>query len=178
MTPIAEHAEGGKSMKLLAIDPGDVQSAYVVLFDGAVILHGTVPNEDMRRILRNPVTHLGAYGAMIDTVVIEMIASYGMPVGREVFDTCLWIGRFFEIASDAEAHLVYRREVKMELCGRNNAKDPNVRQSLIDRFGPGKDRAIGKAKTPGPLYGIKGDEWSALAVAVTFMAKLGKPIAA
>jgi hypothetical protein len=29
-----------------------------------------------------------------------------------------------------------------------------------------KDRAIGKKKSPGPLYGIKGDQWAALAVAL------------
>ncbi|MBV8782506.1 MAG: hypothetical protein JO353_14005, partial [Phycisphaerae bacterium] len=48
------------------------------------------------------------------------------------------------------------------------AKDGNIRQALIDRFGPTKERAIGKKKSPGPLYGMSGDCWSALAVAVTY----------
>lgn len=33
---------------------------------------------------------------------------------------------------------------------------------------PGKEKAIGKKATPGPLYGVVGDEWAALAVAVTW----------
>jgi hypothetical protein len=43
-----------------------------------------------------------------------------------------------------------------------------VRASLIDRFGPYKEKAIGKKATPGPLFGIHADEWSALAIAVTW----------
>jgi hypothetical protein len=62
---------------------------------------------------------------------------------------------------------VYRREVKTNLCGSMKAKDGNVRQALIDRFG-GKEKAIGKKKTPGPLYGFSADVWQALAVAITF----------
>ena len=46
-------------------------------------------------------------------------------------------------------------------------RDANIRQALIDRYGPGKDRAIGRKLSPGPLYGLSGDCWSALAVAVT-----------
>ena len=35
-------------------------------------------------------------------------------------------------------------------------------------FGPGNDKAIGLKKTPGPLFGLTGDEWAALGVAVTY----------
>jgi hypothetical protein len=51
------------------------------------------------------------------------------------------------------------------------ATDANIRASLIDRYGPGKDSAIGSKRSPGPLYGLKGDEWSALAVALTVSAR-------
>ena len=63
--------------------------------------------------------------------------------------------------------LVYRRDVKLFHCQTVRANDANIRAAIIDRFGPGKEKAIGKKSAPGPLYGIKGDEWSALAVALT-----------
>ena len=63
--------------------------------------------------------------------------------------------------------MVYRHEVKLHLCGSARAKDANVRQALIDRFGPGKELAIGRKAAPGPLYGMTGDCWAALGVAVT-----------
>lgn len=103
---------------------------------------------------------------LVDALAIEMIASYGMPVGREVFETCVWIGRFIE-AWGGPYTLVYRKDVKLHLCGQPRAKDSNIRQALIDRYG-GKDRAVGKKATPGPLYGVSADVWSALAIAVTF----------
>jgi hypothetical protein len=40
------------------------------------------------------------------------------------------------------------------------AKDANIRQALIDKLG-----AVGTKKAPGPLYGISGHLWAALAVA-------------
>jgi hypothetical protein len=100
-------------------------------------------------------------------LAVEMIASYGMAVGREVFETCVWIGRFVEAWGGPHTP-VYRKAVKIHLCGSTKAKDPNVRQALIDKFGPGKDRAIGRKATPGPLYGVSADVWAALAVAVTW----------
>jgi len=146
--------------KLVAIDPGPTESAYVRLgYDGSVLAFGKRPNEEVAGIIeraRNRSGHLA----------IEMIASYGMPVGREVFETCVWIGRYIERWSLAHT-LVYRREVKLHLCGSPKAKDGNVRQALIDRWG-GRERAIGKKRTPGQLYGFNSDVWQALGVAVTW----------
>jgi hypothetical protein len=85
-----------------------------------------------------------------------------MAVGREVFETCVWIGRFVERLGIVT--LVYRKDVKLTICGSPRAKDANVRAALIDRLGQ-----VGTKNNPGPLYGMKSHLWSALAVAVTVM---------
>jgi hypothetical protein len=87
---------------------------------------------------------------------------------KPLFETCVWIGRFvqeWETLTGAEPLRVFRREVKLHLCGSPRAKDANIRQALIDRYG-GKEAAIGRKASPGPLHGVSGDVWSALAVAV------------
>jgi hypothetical protein len=162
-------AERPEDRVILAIDPGNERSAAVVLNDaGSPVEFWKEPNDEvLRRVLA--IQHLwpsDERGEIVGHLAIEMIASYGMPVGREVFDTCVWIGRFVQ-AWNAPHTLVYRRDVKMFLCGNNTAKDGNIRQALIDRFG-GKDRAIGNKRAPGPLHGISNDVWSALAVGVTW----------
>lgn len=134
---------------ILAIDPGTHQSAYM-LWNGSVIDSDTVLNGD----LRNRLPGLGA-----DLCAIEMIASYGMPVGKEVFDTCVWIGRFVERVPCA-VRLIYRRDIKMFLCGSARAKDGNIRAALIDKHG-----APGTKSNPGATYGISKHMWAALAVA-------------
>ena len=92
-----------------------------------------------------------------------MIASYGMPVGAEVFETCVWIGRFFEAWTlPSVPRLVFRRDVKLHLCGTTVAKDPHIRQRLLDLIGP-----QGTKKAPGPTYGVRSHAWAALAVAAT-----------
>jgi hypothetical protein len=101
-----------------------------------------------------------------DKMVVEMIASYGMPVGQEVFDTCVWIGRFIE-ACPGPHQLISRKDVKLHLCGTHRAKDTNVYHALLDLYGGGRAVAVGTKKAPGPLYGFKADCWSALAVAIT-----------
>ncbi len=104
-----------------------------------------------------------------DALAIEMVESFGMAVGREVFQTCVWTGRFIETwnIKGFPWNPVTRKQVKMHLCNSMRAKDANIRAALIDKFG-GKDAAIGRKKTPGPLFGISADVWSALAVGITF----------
>lgn len=155
-------AQRGALRTVLAIDPGSEQSAYVLWNGEKVLQHEICSNLKLVVIVR----HIKVGGWL--TVVIEQIASYGMPVGAEVFETCVWTGRFIEAAADnAAVDRMPRREVKLHLCGQARAKDANIRQALIDRFG-GKDRAIGKKASQGPLYGLKADEWQALALAITW----------
>lgn len=152
-------------MKIIAIDPGNTQSAWCLCKDGVLVQAAKWQNEDLLNRLRTQQD-----GWCVDGLLaIEMIASYGMAVGKEVFDTCLWIGRFMEAwkARGGEVRLVLRREVKLFHCHTARATDANIRAALLDRFGPGRELAVGTKRQPGPLYGIKGDEWSALAVALT-----------
>lgn len=146
--------------KLIAIDPGPTHSAYVTLdYGGSITGFGKVANDQLLGIIERSRNRSGH-------MAVEMIASYGMPVGAEVFETCVWIGRMIE-RWDLAYTLVYRREVKLHLCNAPRAKDGNVRQALLDRWG-GKVVAMGSKKAPGPLYGISADVWQALGVAVTW----------
>ncbi len=147
---------------ILAIDPGTTESAFVLMDGDQVVLDkGKIGNEEMLITVQ-------CFGVNYHhRCVIEMIASYGMPVGAEVFETCVWIGRFMEAFGPDRAERLTRNVVKNHLCHSSKANDGNIRQALIDRFG-GKDTAIGCKKSPGPLYGVSGDVWAALAVAVTW----------
>jgi hypothetical protein len=151
----------GESVKIIAIDPGMTYSAMLTYdVDGIFpISWSYMENPDLLDFLDDDLTQF-------DALAVEMVASYGMAVGREVFETCVWIGRFIQVCR-LEWHFVYRADVKLHLCHSRKAKDPNVRQALIDKWGPGKEVAIGKKATPGPLYGLSGDCWAALGVAVT-----------
>ena len=107
-----------------------------------------------------------------------MIDSYGMPVGQEVFDTCVWIGRFYEFLTpriDNKISLIKRGEVKLHLCESRRAKDSNIMQALIDRFGDVNKHgkySKGTKKDPGFFYGFVADEWAAFALAVTYFDNL------
>lgn len=150
--------------RILAIDPGDTKSAVVVYDPHArrILTAMDEPNETILEWLKSQTS-----GSAVDLLMAcEMAACYGMPVGAEIFDTCVWIGRYWQAWSGAAVR-VYRRQVKLHLCGSMRAKDPNVRQALMDKFGPGRERAMGTKRQPGPLYGISGDLWAALDVAVT-----------
>lgn len=152
-------------MTILAIDPGPGESAWVRYDARAnrVLLASKQPNPSV----------LGQWWSLADVVVIEQVRSYGMPVGAEVFDTVHWSGRFHQAAlgeygaADPSVVLMPRKDVKLHLCQSLRANDATIRQALIDKFG-GKDKAIGRKSSPGPLYGLKADCWQALALGVTW----------
>jgi len=143
---------------ILAIDPGNEQSAFV-LWDGEKILNAA--------IIKNSELLAGIIGSseFKDEMVVEMVACMGMAVGKTVFETVFWIGRFYQAFRGGKNRL-YRKDVKMHLCNSMRAKDSNISQALRDRFGekPTKTK-------PNPVYGdfkLKRDEWQAMALAVTW----------
>lgn len=154
-----ERRKGREGQSLFAIDPGPVQSAWVHIYDGEICDKGIEENDSLAIRLRMETL---PYDTL---VVIEMIASYGMPVGKEVFETCVWIGRFLE-SWPGDVERIFRSEVKQALCKDSRAKDSNIRKALIDRYGP-----PGTKKAPGFLYGVKKDIWAALAVAEAWKEK-------
>lgn len=164
-------------MRLLAIDPGSTESAYIIIDQDtrAPIELGKMPNGALLNHLWGSY-HTDWLGAG-DPVVIEMVASYGMPVGAEVFDTCVWIGRFAEAAGrDADwdyATLVKRQPVKLHHCHSPKATDATVKQALIDRFAYGqRNHGKGTKAEPGWFHGFHHDIWQAFALAVYAADKL------
>lgn len=165
------------SHPILAIDPGSDDSAWLV-FDPAAcrpLRFGKLPNVELLRAIQ--FAHVQLSPRLLPDgghLVIEQVASFGKPVGAEVFETVFWSGRFAQAWEERRGtwSRVKRLEVTMHLCHDSRAKDPHVRQALIDLFGPGKDKAIGRKHAPGPLYGVSQDVWSALAVAVTYANRL------
>lgn len=152
-------------MNVLGIDPGPTESAYVIA-DAATcrpLAFGKIANT---MLLAQLVFHQPRY----DNAVIEMIYMSGMPAGAEVFDTCVWIGRFQQSILNTNCHatLTKRHTVKMHLCHDMRAKDGNIAQALADRFAYGvPNRGKGTKTNPGFFYGFAADIWQAFALAVT-----------
>ncbi len=150
-------------MKLLCIDPGTEVSG-VVIYDGKEIMfrHSGIDNYELLALVILP--------SVYDHLAIEMVASYGMAVGKSVFETCVWIGRFIQ-AFPGDYTKIYRKDVKMCLCHNMRAKDANIRQAILDRFpatGGGKTPQVGIKSNPGPLFGISKHAWAALGVGITW----------
>ena len=160
---------------IVAIDPGCTESGYVVVrHDGneitQVLDKGKVENKEIYSVMNQYLAY---------DLAIEMVACYGMPVGAEVFDTCVWIGQFLREANTGKLarkiKLIYRKEEKLNLCGNPAAKDANIVQALIDRYAYGQpNKGKGTKKQPGFFYGFAKDVWQAMAVAVTYFDLYGK----
>lgn len=156
---------------IFAIDPGNTESAYVRIEMPRfrILEFGKVKNEELLAIIEH--MPMAAFD-----FAIEMVASYGMPVGKDVFETCVWIGRFIQAATPAQHHFVYRKDEKLCLCFDSRAKDSNIRQALIDRYAKFDFKSgKGTKKKPDTFYGVAKDVWQAIAVAVTHYENEVKP---
>ena len=151
--------------KILAIDPGNIESGVAIIQMPNFRLEwfAKLQNEDVFKVVKR-------YD--FDEVAIEMVACYGMPVGKDIFETCLWIGRFVEQLKEYKISFVYRKEEKIHLCGSMKAKDANIKQALVNRYAK-HDFKSGKGtkKDPDTFYGVAKDVWQSIAVGVTHYEK-------
>lgn len=180
-----------KRGKILAIDPGTEKSGYVIVEHNEeeilkVIECGKIDNHELLSKIYG--LRYGMSCTCRNTnyrLVIEKMTSYGARVGREVFDTCVWMGRFEEAASNphlgrygfSDIQYVDRREEKKTICGTIKANDSTVAQALISKYAPDtSNRGKGTKKSPGFFYGFAGDMWQAFAVAVTYFTKVKRQL--
>lgn len=159
---------------IFAIDPGNTESGFAIIRmpEFKLLEFGKISNEDLVTRLEIYALH-GQNLPKPDVFAIEMIAAYGMPVGKDVFETCVWIGRFIQPIAHLNHTFIYRKEEKIHLCGSLKAKDANIRQALIDRYAT-FDFKSGKGvkKNPDTFYGVSKDAWQAIAVGVTCYEKM------
>jgi hypothetical protein len=149
------------TMNIIAIDPGTYLNGVIGLHDiDGVIRIGVSCDMSHEELIKTVSMGLS------DFVVCEWMECHGNAVGQETFETVFNIGRFCQ-ASKSHFRRVTRRMAKMHLTHNAKANDSNIRAAIIDRFGG--ELAIGKKKNPGPLYGVSGHQWQALAVGLTFL---------
>ena len=185
--PATGAGEAVRARRLLAIDPGSVQSAWVRVnlppgegppltwldLDGQprqVREFNITANETVADIVRrfNPLCSDDDRRVIIEDVKLYGVGPSSPVVGESVIETAKWIGEFRRCYRPAGVVLLDRRTIKRAVCGKANAKDKHVRQALIDLYGGSKRAAVGLKASPGPLYGWKSHLWSALAVAVAY----------
>lgn len=141
---------------MIAIDPGTTHSA-ILDFNGEKVTWAQYLHNDALLIQIRSCSDL----LLHKSLAIEHIQCQGRIVGKETFDTCIFIGRVIEAAYARGAHIipVYRNDVKLHLCDTmRGIKDSNVRQALIDKYG-------GKEEAKRRFHGVTSHLWQALAVA-------------
>jgi Holliday junction resolvasome RuvABC endonuclease subunit len=159
-------------MLIVGIDPGPSGSGIVV-YDTAkkavVDIRVFAPNQQKASVREvcDVMTWVNVHAQVEDFVAIERVQSYGIS-GGSLLRTAEVCGRIWQAASfmGFPVRLIYRREVlrALDVTGKGN-RDSLVRARLIEAHGGTRQAAQGTKKNPGPLYGVAGDVWAALAVA-------------
>lgn len=161
-------------IRLLAIDPGNVNSAYVIIDTETYSPVGFAKLENKELLQQIGHWHdqaLRGKPAIDETVIETIIASYGQKIGRTTFDTAIMIGRLEQaLFSFAPVKKIPRQTVRRHLCPGIRANDRTVRAALIERFAA-QDKKRGKGTTHHPdfFYGFANDVWAAFAVGATYL---------
>ena len=156
-------------MKVIAIDPGNKKSAMVIM-DGETLkplYMELMENEELQAYIK--CLHFEEQ----DRGAIEMLQSYGNLIGRDVLETAVWVGRFYETLRRKlffPPEYVFRMEEKLHICHSSKAGDAEIRRALIDRFCK-HDFRTGRGTKGNPDFfaGIKADLWAAYAVGLTYI---------
>jgi hypothetical protein len=137
-------------VSFLAIDPGNIQSAFCFWNKDKPVSCGIERNEILLDRLDGEYSKNPLYPG--EHVVIEMPCDMGSSFDS-LFETAFWTGMFVQVCDPTPYTLVYRFDVWRALKAQN---DTSVRAALLKRFGKSIELKF--------AY----DEWSALAIAVTF----------
>ena len=148
-------------MLITAIDPGPRTSGWVRYDATRRELIASVAAWDRNRLLWE-VEH-----DIADLTVVEEVACYGQRIGREVMRTIECVA-LVEHASLVETVRLTRPEVIRHFCGVRNAPKGQVNAALYDRFGGSRSAAVGTKSKPGPLHGMTGHAFDALALAIAY----------
>jgi hypothetical protein len=158
---------------ILAIDPGEKSSGWVICDGLNVIDYGHDKNEQMIDSIPEKIYEL---------MLIEEI-TYGMRVGRQIMRTVFWSGAFACAALQRQkvVRLLPRSTVKKTLCrGVCRPKDADVSRAVRARYpksGGGARPEVGTLRQPGPLFGITDHCWQALALIHTWrISRLGEEL--
>lgn len=162
------------SRYILGIDPGKTLGWCVYDVQGRrVVEAGEVKDVDpldreswqtVRKTLADNVAYL-------DAVAIEGVGNFGGKLGKPLLQTATQVGRLAEMATfwGRRWTVITQPDVKRTICGRIDLKDGAVNDCIREHVGGDK----GTKKAPGPLYGVGGHAWSAVAVAIAASIQLG-----
>lgn len=115
--------------------------------------------------------HIDCLDWQTTLIAIERVKSTGQ-AGDSLLRTSEVVGGFRKYAdlNGYDSEPVFRSDVLryLDILGAKGNRDTNVRAAISEAYGFGSWReAVGKKAAPGPLYGLAGDGWAALGVALT-----------
>jgi len=155
-------------MKILAIDPGQFESGFVVVvysFENKQFFIS-----EAGKTVNSAVINAVETATVLEMVIVERPQSFGQTWGESLIETAMIVGEIRHAArhrgNGVSIYYLTRKQVTGQLCGSAKSGDPGVRAALIEALGP-----PGTKREPGPTWGVKTDAWQALGLCVAWLEK-------